>query len=168
MLRTTTPPVVRNVGRDRWLRLLNSNSGAITSRRFKAWAFCLAEKLRRSGSVTSGSRSKQVGLVWIRAKRQSGAVWSRQQRLLEEFQLRFNRQRRQCVFARAAPVAPYTFRGPVPQLTLSRQPAHMLRVPAGQGSHFTGSDPMLFHHLFGPLLLEIALQNFVSWIALSW
>src|ERR1039457_572680 len=125
-------------------------------------------KVEALGFGNLRQRSKQVGLVWIRAKRQSGAVWSRQQRLLEEFQLRFNRQRRQWVFALASPVAPYTFRGPVPRLTLSRQPAHMLRVPAGQGSHFTGSDPMLFHHLFGPLLLEIALQNFVSWIALSW
>ena len=35
------------------------------------------------------------------------------------------------------------------QLPLSRQSAHMLRVPAGQITHYTDGDPMLFHHLLG-------------------
>src|SRR5450759_1325280 len=72
MLRTATPPMVRNVGRDRWLRLRNSNNGAITSRRFKACAFCLAEKLRRSGSLTSGSEANR--LDWFRSERSARAV----------------------------------------------------------------------------------------------
>src|ERR1019366_7406590 len=72
MLRTATPPTVRNVGRDRWLRLLNSTSGAMASRRFKACAFCLAEKLRRSGSVTSGSEANRLG--WFRSERSARAV----------------------------------------------------------------------------------------------
>src|SRR5450759_5749865 len=72
MLRTATPPMVRNVGRDRWLRLLNSTSGAISSRRFKACAFCLAEKLRRSGAVTSGREANR--LDWFRSERSAKAV----------------------------------------------------------------------------------------------
>jgi len=35
---------------------------------------------------------------------------------------------------------------PVLQLTLSGQPAHMLRVPAGQVSHIADSDPVLLHY----------------------
>src|ERR1039457_5816507 len=60
MLRTATPPIVRNVGRDRWLRLENSTSGAIASRRFMACAFCFAERLRRSGSVIVGREAKRL------------------------------------------------------------------------------------------------------------
>src|ERR1019366_9056015 len=56
-------------------------------------------KVEALGLGNLRQRSKQVGLVQIRAKSQSRAIWSRQQRLLEEFQLRFNRQRRQGVFA---------------------------------------------------------------------
>src|ERR1035441_4799044 len=74
MLRTAAPPMVRNVGRDRWLRLENSTSGAIASRRFKACAFCLAEKLRRSGSVTSGREANR--LDWFRSERSARAVQS--------------------------------------------------------------------------------------------
>src|ERR1035441_6654399 len=74
MLRTAAPPVVRNVGRDRWLRLENSTSGATASRRLKAWAFCLAEKLRRSGSVTSGREANR--LDWFRFERSARAVQS--------------------------------------------------------------------------------------------
>src|ERR1035441_4709305 len=61
-------------GRERWLRLLNSTSGAIASRRFKACAFCLAEKLRRSGSVTSGREANS--LDWFRSERSARAVQS--------------------------------------------------------------------------------------------
>src|ERR1039457_7499724 len=74
MLRTATPPAVRNVGRDPRLRLLNSTSGAMASRRFKAWAFCLAEKLRRSVSVTSGREANS--LDWFRFERSARAVQS--------------------------------------------------------------------------------------------
>src|ERR1035438_2644713 len=74
MLRTATPPIVRNVGRDRWLRLLNSTSGAIASRRFKACAFCFAEKLRRSGSLTFGREANS--LDWFRFERSAKAVQS--------------------------------------------------------------------------------------------
>src|ERR1017187_6849476 len=72
MLRTETPPTVRNVGRDRRLRLENSTSGAMASRRLKAWAFCLAEKLRRSGSVTSGREANS--LDWFESERSAKAV----------------------------------------------------------------------------------------------
>src|SRR5450759_1411214 len=72
MLRTATPPIVRNVGWDRWLRLLNSTSGAIASRRFKACAFCLAEKLRRSGAVISGREANR--LDWVGSERSARAV----------------------------------------------------------------------------------------------
>src|SRR5664279_4753492 len=72
MLRTATPPAVRNVGRDRWLRLRNSTRDAMASRRFKAWAFCFAEKLRRSGSVTSGREANS--LDWFRSERSARAV----------------------------------------------------------------------------------------------
>src|ERR1019366_7436547 len=72
MLRTATPPIVRNVGRDCRLRLLNSTSGAMASRRLKACAFCLAEKLRRSGSVTSGREANR--LDWFRSERSARAV----------------------------------------------------------------------------------------------
>src|SRR5450759_3237336 len=74
MLRTATPPVVRNVGWDRWLRLLNSTSGAMASRRFKACAFCLAERLRRSGSLISGREANS--LDWFRSERSARAVQS--------------------------------------------------------------------------------------------
>src|ERR1019366_5033277 len=74
MLRTATPPMVRNVGRDRLLRLLNSTSGAIDSRRCKACAFCLAEKLRRSGSVASGREANR--LDWLGSERSARAVQS--------------------------------------------------------------------------------------------
>src|ERR1019366_5135146 len=74
MLRTATPPMVRNVGRDRWLRLANSTSGAIASRRFMACAFSLAEKLRRSGSVTSGREANR--LDWLGSERSASAVQS--------------------------------------------------------------------------------------------
>src|SRR5450759_1956031 len=74
MLRTATPPMVRNVGRDRWLRLANSTSGAMASRRFKACAFCFAEKLRRSGSGTSGREANS--LDWFRFERSARAVQS--------------------------------------------------------------------------------------------
>src|ERR1039457_2060147 len=59
MLRTATPLIVRNVGRDRRLRLLNSTSGAMASRRLRACPFCLAEKLRRSGSAISGREANR-------------------------------------------------------------------------------------------------------------
>src|ERR1022692_1556116 len=72
MFRTATPPIVRNVGRDLWLRLRNSTSGAIASRRFKACAFCLAEKLRRSGSLTSGKEANS--LDWLGSERSVRAV----------------------------------------------------------------------------------------------
>src|ERR1019366_9161573 len=72
MLRTATPAMVRKVGRDRWLRLRNSTSGAIASRRFKACAFCFAEKLRRSGSVTSGREANR--LDWFSSERSARAV----------------------------------------------------------------------------------------------
>src|ERR1039457_1175714 len=72
MLRTAAPPMVRNVGRDRWLRLLNSTNGAMASRRFKACAFCLAEKLRRSGSLTFGREANR--LDWFRFERSARAV----------------------------------------------------------------------------------------------
>src|SRR5664280_1447418 len=72
MLRTATPAMVRNVGRDRWLRLLNSTSGAIASRRFRACAFCLAEKLRRSGSAISGREANR--LDWFGSERRARAV----------------------------------------------------------------------------------------------
>src|ERR1035441_6285868 len=74
MLRTATPPVVRNVGRDRRLSLANSTSGAMASRRFKACAFCLAEKLRRSGSVTTGREANS--LDWLGSERSARAVQS--------------------------------------------------------------------------------------------
>src|ERR1022692_785846 len=74
MLRTATPPMVRNVGRDRWLLLRNSTSGAMASRRFKACAFCLAEKLRRSGSVTSGREANR--LDWFESEQSARAVQS--------------------------------------------------------------------------------------------
>src|ERR1039457_2439952 len=74
MLRRATPPTVRNVGRDRRLRLANSTSGAMASRRIKAWAFCLAEKLRRSGSATSGREANRLG--WFRSERSARAVQS--------------------------------------------------------------------------------------------
>ena len=74
MLRTAAPPMVRNVGRDRWLRLLNSTSGAMASRRFKACAFCSAEKLRRSGSVTLGREANSVD--WLGSERSARAVQS--------------------------------------------------------------------------------------------
>ena len=61
-----------NVGRDRRLRLENSTSGAMASRRLKAWAFCLAEKLRRSGSVTSGREANR--LDWFGSGRSARAV----------------------------------------------------------------------------------------------
>src|ERR1039458_5179557 len=72
MLRTETPPTVRNVGRDRRLRLENSTSGAMASRRLKAWAFCLAEKLRRSGSLTLGREANR--LDWFESERSAKAV----------------------------------------------------------------------------------------------
>src|ERR1022692_1283880 len=74
MLRTAAPEMVRNVGRDRRLRLDNSTSGAMASRRFKACAFCLAEKLRRSGSVTSGREANS--LDWFGSERSVRAVQS--------------------------------------------------------------------------------------------
>src|ERR1017187_9990514 len=74
MLRTATPATVRKVGRDLRLRLENSTSGAMASRRLKAWAFCLAEKLRRSGSVTSGREANR--LDWFRFERSARAVQS--------------------------------------------------------------------------------------------
>src|ERR1022692_420166 len=74
MLRTATPLIVRNVGRDRWLRLANSTSGAMASRRFKACAFCLAEKLRRSGSAISGREANS--LDWFESGRSARAVQS--------------------------------------------------------------------------------------------
>src|ERR1017187_4683926 len=74
MLRTATPPVVRNVGRDRRLSLANSTSGAMASRRFKACAFCLAEKLRRSGSEISGREANS--LDWLGSERSARAVQS--------------------------------------------------------------------------------------------
>src|ERR1019366_4711626 len=74
MLRTATPPTVRNVGRDRWLRLRNSNNGAIASNRFKACAFCFTEKLRRSGSVTSGREANR--LDWFGSERSARVVQS--------------------------------------------------------------------------------------------
>src|ERR1019366_2220944 len=74
MLRTAAPPMVRNVGRDRRLRLANSNKGAMASRRFKACAFWLAEKLRRSGSGTSGREANR--LDWFRSERSARAVQS--------------------------------------------------------------------------------------------
>src|ERR1035438_2167690 len=74
MLRTATPPVVWNVGRDRRLRLANSTSGAMASRRFRACVFCLAEKTRRSGSVTSGREANS--LDWFRFERSARAVQS--------------------------------------------------------------------------------------------
>src|ERR1035438_5120673 len=72
MLRTATPPMVRNVGRDRRLHLANSTSGAMASRRVKACAFCLAEKLRRSGSEISGREANR--LDWFRSERSARAV----------------------------------------------------------------------------------------------
>src|ERR1019366_1549370 len=72
MLRTATPAKVRNVGRDRRLRLENSTSGAMASRRFKACAFCLAEKLRRSGSEISGREANR--LDWFESERRARAV----------------------------------------------------------------------------------------------
>src|ERR1035441_7696853 len=72
MLRTATPATVRKVGRDLRLRLENSTSGAMASRRLKAWAFCLAEKLRRSGSVTSGREANS--LDWFESERRAKAV----------------------------------------------------------------------------------------------
>src|ERR1039458_6137357 len=72
MLRTATPPMVRNVGRDCWLRLLNSNNGAIASRRFRACAFCTGEKPRRSVSVTSGREANS--LDWFESERSARAV----------------------------------------------------------------------------------------------
>src|ERR1035438_7471637 len=74
MLRTATPATVRNVGRDRRLRLAQSTNGAIASRRFKACAFCLAEKLRRSGSVTSGREANR--LDWFESEQSARAVQS--------------------------------------------------------------------------------------------
>src|ERR1019366_1451383 len=74
MLRTATPAMVRNVGRDRRLRLRNSTSGAMASRRFKASAFCLAEKPRRSGSLTSGREANS--LDWLGSERSARAVQS--------------------------------------------------------------------------------------------
>src|ERR1019366_6898566 len=74
MLRTATPPTVRNVGRDPPLRLANSTSGAIASRRFKACAFCFAEKLRGSGSGTSGREANS--LDWFGSGRSARAVQS--------------------------------------------------------------------------------------------
>src|ERR1035441_5711720 len=74
MLRTATPPVVRNVGRERRLSLAKSPSGAMASRRFKACAFCLAEKLRRSGSVTTGREANS--LDWLGSERSARAVQS--------------------------------------------------------------------------------------------
>src|ERR1019366_5467753 len=74
MFRTATPPIVRNVGQDRWLRLRNSTSDAMASRRFKACAFCLAEKLRRSGSVTCGREANR--LDWVGSGRSARAVQS--------------------------------------------------------------------------------------------
>src|ERR1019366_4813529 len=74
MLRTATPATVRKVGRDPRLRLENSTSGAIASRRFMACAFCLAEKLRRSGSATSGREANS--LDWFGSERSARAVQS--------------------------------------------------------------------------------------------
>src|ERR1019366_1099511 len=74
MFRTATPPIVRNVGQDRWLRLRNSTSGAMASRRFTACAFCFAEKLRRSGSVTCGREANR--LDWFESERSARAVQS--------------------------------------------------------------------------------------------
>src|ERR1035438_6906425 len=74
MLRTATPATVRNVGRECRLRLLNSNSGAMASRRCKACAFCLAEKPRRSGSEISGREAKS--LDWFGFERRAKAVQS--------------------------------------------------------------------------------------------
>src|ERR1039457_2924061 len=71
MLRTATPATVRKVGRDPRLRLLNSTRDAMASRRFKACAFCLAEKLRRSGSETSGREANS--LDWFRSERSARA-----------------------------------------------------------------------------------------------
>src|ERR1039458_4588579 len=72
MLRTATPLIVRNVGRDRRLRLLNSTSGAMASRRLRACPFCLAEKLRRSGSAISGREANRFD--WFGAERSARAV----------------------------------------------------------------------------------------------
>src|ERR1019366_8291696 len=74
MLRTATPLIVRNVGRDRRLRLLNSTSGAMASRRLRACPFCLAEKLRRSGSAISGREAHR--LDWFGFERSARAVQS--------------------------------------------------------------------------------------------
>src|ERR1019366_5850504 len=74
MLRTATPAMVQNVGRERWLRLRNSTSGAIASRRFKACAFCLEEKLRRSGSAIFGREANR--LDWFGSERSASAVQS--------------------------------------------------------------------------------------------
>jgi len=67
MLRTATPAMVRNVGRDRWLRLLNSTSGAIRLQALQGLCILPGGEVEALGLGNLWQRSKQVGLVWIRA-----------------------------------------------------------------------------------------------------
>jgi hypothetical protein len=59
--------------------------------------------------------------------------------------LGFNWQRGQRIFPLNSSVGSHSLRGPMLQPTLSRQPAHILRVPAGKTNHVLETQPIVMH-----------------------